>query len=105
VARERQVGISKQSYGYLRRLLVLGSTGVLRFARQNNASKVWAVKPLERKKPKVVAVAWPTKPHALPGVSHRTRTEPRDYIRGLPLAEGIAETLFKITAQRFCGKL
>jgi transposase len=55
--KERQVGISKQGDGYLRRLLVLGATAVLRFARQNNASKVWAVKLLERKKRKVVAVA------------------------------------------------
>ncbi len=55
--KERQVGISKQGDGYLRRLLVLGATAVLRFARQKNASKVWAAKLLERKKPKVVAVA------------------------------------------------
>jgi transposase len=54
--KERLVGISKQGDGYLRRLLVLGATAVLRFARQNNASKVWAVKLLERKKRKVVAV-------------------------------------------------
>ena len=55
--KERQVGISKQGDGYLRRLLVVGATAVLRFARQNNASRVWAVQLLERKKPRVVAVA------------------------------------------------
>ncbi|MGH7082796.1 MAG: IS110 family transposase, partial [Acetobacteraceae bacterium] len=33
------------------------ATAVLRFARQNNASRAWATKLLERKKPKVVAVA------------------------------------------------
>jgi len=54
---ERQVGISKQGDGYLRRLLVIGATAVLRFARQNNPGKVWAVRLLERKRPKVVAVA------------------------------------------------
>ena len=55
--KERQIGISKQGDGYLRRLLVVGATAVLRFARQNNASRAWAAKLLERKKPKVVAVA------------------------------------------------
>ena len=55
--KERQIGISKQGDGYLRRLLVVGATAVLRFARQNNASRAWAAKLLERKKPKLVAVA------------------------------------------------
>lgn len=54
---ERQVGISKQGDGYLRRLLVIGATAVLRFARQNNPGKTWATRLLERKRPKVVAVA------------------------------------------------
>lgn len=54
---ERQGGISKQGDGYLRRLLVIGATAVLRFARQNNPGKVWAARLLERKRPKVVAVA------------------------------------------------
>ncbi len=46
---ERQVGISKQGDGYIRRLLVVGATAVLRFARQDNASRNWATKLLERK--------------------------------------------------------
>jgi transposase len=54
---ERQLGISKQGDGYLRRLLVIGATAVLRFARQSNASRAWAARLLERKRPKVVAVA------------------------------------------------
>ena len=54
---EHQVGISKQGDGYLRRLLVIGATAVLRFARQANPGKVWAARLLERKRPKVVAVA------------------------------------------------
>jgi transposase len=54
---ERQVGISKQGDGYLRRLLVIGATAVLRFARQSNASRAWAARLLERKRPKVAAVA------------------------------------------------
>jgi transposase len=55
--KERQAGISKQGDSYLRRLLVVGATAVIRFARQNSASRAWATKLLERKKPKVVAVA------------------------------------------------
>lgn len=55
--KERQTGISKQGDGYLRRLLVIGATAVLRFARQNTAGRAWAVKLLEKKRPKVVAVA------------------------------------------------
>ena len=54
---ERQVGISKQGTGYLRRLLVIGATAVVRFALQSNPGKVWAARLLERKRPKVVAVA------------------------------------------------
>src|SRR6201984_434397 len=54
---ERQLGISKQGDGYLRRLLFIGATAVLRFARQSNASRAWAARLLERKRPKVVAVA------------------------------------------------
>jgi transposase len=55
--KERRVGISKQGDGYLRCLLVVGATAVLRFARKNNPARAWAVQLLERKRPKVVAVA------------------------------------------------
>jgi transposase len=55
--KERQVGISKQGDGYIRRLLVVGATAVLRFARQDNASRSWATKLLERKPAKLAAVA------------------------------------------------
>ena len=55
--KERQVGISKQGDGYLRRLLVVGATAVMRFARQDNASRSWATKLLERKPAKLAAVA------------------------------------------------
>lgn len=55
--KDRLVGITKQGDGYIRRLLVVGATAVLRFARQTNAAKAWAVRLLERKRPKVVAVA------------------------------------------------
>ena len=42
--------------GYLRRLLVLGATAVLRMARKRGAG-AWIMGPLERKKPKAAAVA------------------------------------------------
>jgi transposase len=55
--KDRQVGISKQGDGYLRRLLVVGATAVMRHARQDNASRSWAAKLLERKSAKLAAVA------------------------------------------------
>jgi transposase len=55
--KERQVGISKQGDGYIRRLLVVGATAVMRLARQDNASRRWAAKLLERKSAKLAAVA------------------------------------------------
>jgi transposase len=36
---------------------VIGATAVLRFARQSTPGKTWATRLLERKRPKVVAVA------------------------------------------------
>jgi transposase len=54
---ERQVGIRKQGDGYLRHLLVVGATAVLRFARQSNASKARAARLIERRRPKMVAAA------------------------------------------------
>jgi transposase len=55
--RERQAGISKQGDGYVRRLLVVGATAVLRMARKNAAGSAWVMQLLERKRPKVAAVA------------------------------------------------
>jgi transposase len=55
--KERQGGISKQGDGYIRRLLVVGATAVIRLARKENASKVWAAKLLERKPARLVSVA------------------------------------------------
>jgi transposase len=54
--KERQVGISKMGDGYLRRLLVVGATAVLRMARQRGGG-AWVMGLLERKKPKAAAVA------------------------------------------------
>ena len=52
------LGISKQGDGYIRCLLVIGATAVVRFARQGNANKVWAAKLLEdRKSARLVSVA------------------------------------------------
>jgi transposase len=55
--KERLVGISKQGDRYIRCLLVVGATAVIRFARQDNASKTWAAKLLERKSARLVSVA------------------------------------------------
>jgi transposase len=53
----RMLGISKQGDAYLRRLLVVGATAVLRYSRQQSATNTWAARMLERKRPKIVAVA------------------------------------------------
>ena len=53
--RERQAGISKQGDSYIRRLLAVGATAVMRMARKNAAGRGWAMQLLERKRPKVVA--------------------------------------------------
>lgn len=55
--KERQVGISKQGDGYLRRLLVVGATAVMRLARKDNTNRSWATKLSERKPAKLAAVA------------------------------------------------
>jgi transposase len=55
--KERQVGISKQGDGYIRRLLVVGATAVMRLARKDNPHRSWAAKLLERKSAKLAAVA------------------------------------------------
>ena len=54
--KERQAGISKMGDGYLRRLLVVGATAVIRMARQRGGS-AWIMALLARKKPKIAAVA------------------------------------------------
>ena len=59
--KQRPTGISKQGDGYIRRLLVVGATAVLRYARQDNARKTWAAKLIAVKRPKVVAVAMANK--------------------------------------------
>ncbi len=55
--KQRLGGISKQGDGYIRRLLVVGATAVIRCARQDNASKTWAARLLERKPARLVSVA------------------------------------------------
>jgi len=55
--KQRLGGISKQGDSYIRRLLVIGATAVIRCARQDNASKSWAAKLLQRKPARVVSVA------------------------------------------------
>jgi transposase len=55
--KEKLVGISKRGDSYIRRLLVIGATAVIRRARQDNASKNWAAKLLTRKPARLVSVA------------------------------------------------
>lgn len=59
--RERKTGISKQGDGYLRRLLVVGATAVLRHARSRGGAGSWAAELLERKPAKLAAVAMANK--------------------------------------------
>ena len=55
--KEKLGGISKQGDSYLRRLLVVGATSVIRVARKETSSKLWATRLLERKPARVVSVA------------------------------------------------
>ena len=48
---------SKMGDGYLRRLLVVGATAVLRMARQRSTGSDWVRGLLDRKKPKAAAIA------------------------------------------------
>jgi transposase len=55
--KERLGGISKQGDRYLRRLLVVGATAVVRHARQHPQKHPWVMKLLGKKPAKLVAVA------------------------------------------------
>jgi transposase len=55
--RKRQAGITKQGDGYLRRLLVVGAMAVIRSTRKSQPTRGWIARLLERKRPKVAAVA------------------------------------------------
>src|SRR6266850_2155721 len=55
--KERLGGISKQGDRYLRRLLVIGATAVVRQARQHPQKRPWIMRLLAKKPAKLVAVA------------------------------------------------
>ena len=55
--KERLGGISKQGDRYLRRLLAIGATAVVRHARQHPQKHPWIMKLLAKKPAKLVAVA------------------------------------------------
>lgn len=59
--KERLGGIAKQGDGYLRRLLVVGSTAVMRMTRKNPARQPWMAGLLERKPAKIAIVALASK--------------------------------------------
>ena len=50
-------GITKQGDGYLRRLLVVGATAVMRMTRKNADRQPWMAQLLERKPAKIATVA------------------------------------------------
>src|SRR5579862_93942 len=55
--KERLGGISKQGNRYLRWLLVAGAMAVIRYARQHGTKRLWLTRILERRPPKLAAVA------------------------------------------------
>lgn len=55
--KEKLGGISKQGDGYLRRLLVVGATAVMRMVRKDAARQPWAAQLLTRKPVKIATVA------------------------------------------------
>ncbi len=54
--KERLGGISKQGDGYLRKLLVVGATAVMRMARKDAARQPWVAQLLDRKPVKIATV-------------------------------------------------
>lgn len=54
--KERLGGISKQGDGYLRKLLVVGATAVMRMARKDPSRQPWVAQLLERKPVKIATV-------------------------------------------------
>ncbi|MBB5986632.1 transposase [Sphingobium sp. B1D3A] len=59
--KKRLGGISKQGDGYLRRLLVVGATAVMRMVRKDASRHPWAAQLLERKQVKIATVAFANK--------------------------------------------
>jgi transposase len=55
--KERLGGISKQGDGYIRRLLVVGATAVMRLVRKDVRRHAWMAQLLERKPAKIASVA------------------------------------------------
>lgn len=55
--KERLGGITKQGDGYLRRLLVVGATAVIRMTRKDHAKQPWLARLLETKPAKIASVA------------------------------------------------
>lgn len=59
--KERLGGISKQGDGYLRRLLVVGATAVMRIARKDASRQPWLAQLLTRKPVKIATIAFANK--------------------------------------------
>lgn len=74
--RERQGGITKQGDCYLRRLLVVGATAVIRARRRNDRLGGWLGRLLDRKQAKVAAVALANKMARIAPRSLRDELQP-----------------------------
>lgn len=59
--KERLGGISKRGDHYLRRLLYAGAMAVIQFAQRHGARRPWLIKLLERRSPKIAAIAMANK--------------------------------------------
>src|SRR5262249_28885715 len=59
--KERLGSITKQGNRYLRWLLVVGAMAVIRYARQHGTKWLWLARLMERRPPKVAAVAFANK--------------------------------------------
>ena len=55
--KERLGSISKAGHSYLRQMLVVGATAVIRYAERSAARRPWLAQLLARRKPKIAAVA------------------------------------------------
>ncbi len=64
--KERLGGISKQGDGYLRKLLVVGATAVMRMARKDPSRQPWLGQLLERKPVKIATVGLANKTTRIP---------------------------------------
>ena len=93
--KERLGGITKQGDGYLRRLLVVGATAVMRMTRKDHARQSWLAQMLATKPAKLASVALANKTPWI-GCHH----EPRG---GLSIRYRIICAEQQVTSTSWCG--